>query len=157
MCRDPDCSALIRHGPADRLPDPPDSISGEAVAKLRIELFNRPEQAQVALLDEVLEGETHPPVILGHRDHQSEVALYQLFARPLVSGASASGEGDLLLVGQELAPPDLRQVACEEPWGFQLLPQPSGGADLIEPLRLVYHASHGHHLLSSLSWAIATR
>ena len=82
------------------------------MATVRIELLHRPEQAQVALLDEVLEGEPHPPVPLGHRGHQSEVALYQLIAGPLVSGTCPLREGYLLLVGQEPAPPDLCQVAC---------------------------------------------
>jgi hypothetical protein len=40
------------------------------------------------ILNQVLKGKAHPPVLLGHRDHQPQVALYQLFAGSLVSGAS---------------------------------------------------------------------
>ena len=48
----------------------------------------------------VLKGKAHPPVLLGNRDHQPQVALYQLFAGSLVYGASVPREGDLLSVGQ---------------------------------------------------------
>ena len=88
------------------------------MAKLRIELLDRAEQSYVALLDEILEGKAHSPVVLGHRDDQPQVALYQLFAGFLVSSSCPPGEGDLLLVGKEPAPPNLRQVACEELRGF---------------------------------------
>src|SRR5829696_4121636 len=51
-------------------------------------------------------------------------------------------------MGQELAPPDLRQVASEELRGFQLLPPLGGRPDPIELLRLAHGGSHGYHLLS---------
>src|SRR5215207_3825889 len=122
---------LVRDRQPYGLPDPPGGVGRKAVAPFRVEPLDGFDQADVALLDQVLEGEPHPPVPLGHRDHQSEVALYQLSARSLVSGASPPGEGYLLWVGQEPAPSDLLQVACEELRGFQLLP-PLSGADLIE-------------------------
>jgi hypothetical protein len=74
------------------------------------------------LLDQILEGKTHPPVFLGHGDHQPEVALYELFAGSLVSGACSPGEVYLLLGAQEPTSSDRRQVADEELWSFRCLP-----------------------------------
>ena len=76
----------------------------------------------VSLLDQVLEGQPHPPVPLGHADNQPEVALYQFFAGSLVSGTYPPGERCLLLGTQQPASPDPRQVDGEKLWSFRFLP-----------------------------------
>src|SRR5215210_2198616 len=75
-----------------------------------------------SLLAEVLEWKTHPPVLLGHRDNQPEVVLYQLLAGSLVSGTRPPGEGSLLLGTQQPSPLDPRHVGGEEIWSLRLLP-----------------------------------
>src|SRR5829696_8695754 len=110
MHRDSDGATLVGHGPANGLADPPGSVCREAEATLRIELLDRPHQPYVAFLNQILKRKPHPPVFLGHRHNQPEVALYQLFAGSLVSGTRRPGEGYLLLGAQEPAPPDSRQV-----------------------------------------------
>src|SRR5215211_3083088 len=122
MHRDSDGASLVGHGPANGLPDPPSGVCREAEATVRIELFHRPDQAQVALLNQILEGKAHPPVLLGHRDNQPEVALYQLFAGTLISGTCLPGEGYLLLGTQQPATPDPGQVAGEGLWSLRFLP-----------------------------------
>src|SRR5215203_4791148 len=89
---DADGAALVCHAPANGLPYPPRSIGREAEALLGVEPRYSLHQPYVSLLDQILEGKTHPPVFLGHRDHQPEVALYQLFAGSLVSGTCSPGE-----------------------------------------------------------------
>src|SRR5215204_5702158 len=117
--RDADGAGLVGHGPAESLPDPPRCIRGEPKAPVWVEPLNRLHQSYVALLDEVLEGKTVSTILLGYRDDQPEVLLYQLSAGSLVSGTRAPGEGYLLPVSQEPAPPDHRHVACDELWSFR--------------------------------------
>src|SRR5215207_9900282 len=79
-------------------------------------------KVRVALLDQILEGKVHLHVLLGHRDHEAEVALYQLLTGSLVSGTRSPGERYLPRSGQQLSPPDPRQVAGEELWSLRFPP-----------------------------------
>jgi hypothetical protein len=77
---DADGARLVGDGPADRLADPPGGVSGELKASAVIELLHRPQEAQVALLDEVEERHPPPRVAFGDGDDQSQVRLHQLAA-----------------------------------------------------------------------------
>ena len=43
-----------------------------------VELLDRPDQAQVSLLDQILKRDPHVPVVLGDGDHQLQVVLHEL-------------------------------------------------------------------------------
>src|SRR5215211_5003211 len=68
--RDPYGAPLVRHRPLHRLPYPPGRIGREAPPTVRIELLYRLHKPYVALLDKILKGKAHPPILLGHRDHE---------------------------------------------------------------------------------------
>ena len=57
--RDADGAGLVGDGPGDGLADPPGGVGGELEALGVVELLHRPDQAQVALLDQV--EEQHAP------------------------------------------------------------------------------------------------
>src|SRR5919198_945192 len=58
MDRDPDRAALVGDGARHGLPDPPRRVGGELVPAPVVELLDRADEAERALLDEVQEGET---------------------------------------------------------------------------------------------------
>ena len=80
--RDPDRPRLVGDRPGDRLPDPPGGVGGELVALGVVELLHRPDQAQVALLDQVEEDQPAADVALGDRHHQPQVGLDQPLLGP---------------------------------------------------------------------------
>ena len=100
---DPHGVGGVLHGPADRLPDPPGGVGGELEALAPVELLDGVDQAEVALLDEIAEGQTRPLVLPGHGNDQPQVGVDEL-------GGGVGGGGDLLpqlpaLLGRQLARP----------------------------------------------------
>src|SRR5215204_4972132 len=83
---DPYGAPLVRHRPLHRLPYPPGRIGREAPPTVRVVLLYRLHKPYVALLDEVLEGKAHPAVLLGHRDHEPQVLLYELMSGLPITG-----------------------------------------------------------------------
>ena len=62
--RDADRAGLVGDGAGDRLTDPPCGVGGELVALLVVELLDRADEADVALLDQVLEDMPRPMYFL---------------------------------------------------------------------------------------------
>src|SRR5688500_10836053 len=79
--RDADRACLVGDGARDRLTDPPRRIRAELEALLVVELLDRSDEADVALLDEVQEAHAATDVLLGDADHQAQVGLGQALAR----------------------------------------------------------------------------
>src|SRR5215204_2581288 len=113
-------AALVRHRALHRLPYPPRGIRGEPEAPIRVELLYGLHQADVALLDQVLEGQPVAPVLFGNADHQPEVLLDKPLPGSPVSGLGPQAEVYLLLVREETALPDVREVLGEELGGLRL-------------------------------------
>src|SRR6476469_11230863 len=65
--RDPDRPGLIGDRPGDRLADPPRGVRRELEALLEVELLDRPDQADVAFLDQIQEGHPAADVLLRDR------------------------------------------------------------------------------------------
>src|SRR5664280_1268186 len=78
--RDADRARLVGDRAGDRLPDPPLSIGGELEASLVVEFLDRPDQADVALLQEVEKTQPAADVLLGDRDDEAQVRRRQLLA-----------------------------------------------------------------------------
>jgi hypothetical protein len=91
-------SAMAR---VNGLADPPGGIGAELVPLAIVELLHRPDQADVALLDQVEEVHVLRVVVLGDGDHQAQVGLYHAVLRPLVTGFDALSQLDLLLLGEQ--------------------------------------------------------
>ena len=61
----------------DRLADPPRRVRRELEALAPVELRDRVDQAEVALLDEIEEGKTRRLVALGDRHDEPQVRLHE--------------------------------------------------------------------------------
>jgi hypothetical protein len=96
------------------LPDPPDRVRNELDALVRVELPGRGEQADVALADQVGEGQAPVLVFLGDRDHEAEVPLGQLLHGRLVAGPYLPGERDFLRRLEQRSLADLIEVLVEQ-------------------------------------------
>src|ERR1035437_1883738 len=70
-----DGPCLVGDSPGDRLADPPCCVRRELVAAAVIELLDGADEAEVAILDEVEEGQVTAHVLLGDRDDQAKVGL----------------------------------------------------------------------------------
>src|ERR687897_2620493 len=118
MHRNPDRTTLVRDGTLHGLPYPPGGVGGEPPAPVGVELLHGLHQADVALLDEVLEGQSHPAVLLGHANHEPQVLLDEPLPGPHVAGLGPHGEVYLLLVREEIALANVREVLGKELGGF---------------------------------------
>src|ERR671921_1467424 len=99
----PDGPPLFSNRTLHRLTYPPRSIGGEPKAPVGVELPNRLHKTDVALLDQIFEGQTTPTRLLGYRDNKPQVLLDESLAGSLITFLGPLGEIYLLLVGQELA------------------------------------------------------
>ena len=79
--RDADRARLVGDRPAYRLADPPGGVGAELEAQAVIEFLNCPQQADVALLDEVAEVHAPANVAFGDTDDEPQVGVGQ----PLLS------------------------------------------------------------------------
>src|SRR5918995_2913361 len=134
MHGDADGTALVRHRALHGLPYPPRGVRGEPPAPVRVELLYGPHQADVALLDQVLEWQSHPTIPLGNADHEPEVLLDELLARPVVAGLGPLAEIYLLPVRQQIPLVDTREVPGDEIRGLSrpLAPPPVGYPDGVQ-------------------------
>src|ERR671921_1045951 len=107
----PDGPPLVSNRSLYGLTYPPRSIGGEPPAPVGVELPNRLHKTDVALLDQIFEGQTTPTRLLGYRDNKPQVLLDESLAGSLVTLLGLLGEVYLLLVGQELALADSSEVA----------------------------------------------
>ncbi len=84
--RDADRARLIRDRARDGLADPPGGVGGELEALRVVELLDRLDEAEVALLNEVEEEHPAADIALGDGDDQTQVRLGELllglFHRP---------------------------------------------------------------------------
>ena len=85
--RNADGAGLVGHRAGDRLPDPPGGVGGELVTLCVVELFDRADQAEVALLDQVEERHTAARVALGQRDDETQVRFQQVVFRAVAVAA----------------------------------------------------------------------
>src|SRR5215211_145415 len=111
--RESDGTGLVGDGAGDGLPYPPGSVRREAVAHLGVELLDGPDQARVALLDQIFEGHAATPVLLGDGDHQPQVRLDEPLSGTLLALMGAPAEVALLAGVEQPASADLAKVLCE--------------------------------------------
>ena len=78
--RDADRARLVGDGARDRLADPPRGVGAELEALRVLELLDRPDEADVPLLDQVEEAHAAPDVLLGDAHHEAQVGLGQALA-----------------------------------------------------------------------------
>ena len=109
----PDRPALVGERAGDRLADPPGRVRRKLVAHLVVELLDRADQAEVALLDQVEQRDAGLRVVARDRHDEPEVRLDQPPLRLLVAGVLAPRELALLGAGQQRAAADRADVELE--------------------------------------------
>src|SRR5918995_414555 len=96
----PDRARLVRDRACHRLTDPPRRIRRELEAAAVVELLDRSDQPERALLDEVEEGQAAAEVALGDRDDEPQVRLDHVLLRRHVATLDELRERHLLVGGQ---------------------------------------------------------
>src|SRR5512133_339855 len=98
---------------ADVGADPPDGVRGEAGAGVRVELLGRAHQADVPLLDHVVEADGPAPLLAGDGHDEGEVVAHEALPRVHVTAAGLDGEGVLVLAGEGRGLADGIEVGSE--------------------------------------------
>ena len=101
---------LVGDRARDGLADPPRRVRRELVAAAVVELLDRPDQSQRALLDQVQEGQAASHVALGDRDDEAQVGLDHVLLGEHVAALDALGERDLFGGAQQRHAADRAQV-----------------------------------------------
>jgi hypothetical protein len=109
MRREPNDPAL-RQRMQDRLPDPPHRVRGQPEAAAAVELLDRADQADVALLDEIEQRRAALRIPACDRDDESEIRLDQTPSRRLVAQTLASDKLALLDRRKQRAATELTYV-----------------------------------------------
>jgi hypothetical protein len=75
---------IFQKGAFDTLFDPPGRICAKTYASVRIEVIDRPDEADIALFDQI--AETHPPVtvLFSDVDDEPQITAHQLLSSPLI-------------------------------------------------------------------------
>ena len=103
-------ASLVGQRAGDRLADPPGGVGRELVAAAVVELLDRPDQPERALLDQVEQRQTATDVALGDRNHQAQVRLDHVLLGGDVAALDALGKRDLLFGAQQRHAADRAQV-----------------------------------------------
>ena len=80
MDRQPDRARLIHDRALDGLSNPPGRIGGEAEAAFGIEFLDRSNEAKIAFLNEVQEGQPAVDVTARDLHNETQIALVHPFA-----------------------------------------------------------------------------
>ena len=108
-----DRAALVGDGARHGLADPPGGVGRELEALGVVELLDRADEAEVALLDEVEQRQAGRCIDLRDRDHEAEVALDQAALGGLVAEILETRELALLLGVEQRAVADLAHVGAK--------------------------------------------
>src|SRR6266511_3933718 len=130
----PDRSSLVGQRARHRLTDPPGRVRRELEAFAVVELLRSADESDRPLLDQIEEGQTLVPVLLGDRDDETEIGLDHLLLRTMVATLDPLRELDLLRGGEEV---DLADVLEEELQGVS-----RDLARLLDLLLFLLHAGH---------------
>ena len=101
---------LIRDRARNRLANPPGRIGGKLIALAVIKLFNRLDQTQITLLNQIQKQHAAPHIALRDRYHQAEVRLAQALLGVFIALLHAAGEFDFFLCGQQRHLADFLQI-----------------------------------------------
>src|SRR5918995_5896492 len=108
--RDTDGPPFVRDGARNGLPYPPRRVRRELEALGGIELLRRPDEPEVALLNEVEKGHPTITILLGDGDHEPQIGFDETVFGPLAPAGYAVGEPDLIGVGKQRHPAYLREI-----------------------------------------------
>ena len=125
----PDGAALVSHAAGDGLTNPPGGVGRELEALGVVELLHRPDQSQIALLDQIKKWHSPAGVTLGQRHHEAQVGFQEVLSGRLTVGGEHR-EVAFALVAQTFA-------GLEQVLGVQT------GLDALGEFHLVFRAEQG--------------
>src|SRR5581483_2131316 len=132
----------------DCLANPPVGVGTKLGAIRRVKGLQRPQEAQVPILDEVGQIALVSLVALSDVDHQAQICREKLLAGDLVSGLDPQGEQVFFLRGKQGRGPDLREVEPERIGGGSCSGVGGGGKAGEWPLRLLVLHLRPHERIS---------
>ena len=103
-------AALFADGLQDALTNPPNGVGDELKAAGFVELLCGFHQADVALVDEVVERHALVLILLRHRHHKAQVGLHQAFECLFVAMADALCQFHLFVHGEEFQTANLGEI-----------------------------------------------
>ena len=144
-----DRAALVGERAGHRLTDPPGRVGRELEVAAPVELLDRADQAEDALLDQIQEAQALTAVVLRDRHDEAQVRLDHAALGEHVAGLDALGELDLLDLGQQRIAADLGQEALERVGGAVGDGQDDGPA-LLGVVLVAYLNAHAVELARGL-------
>jgi hypothetical protein len=110
MDRQTDGPRLVHDAALDALADPPGGIGRETETAFRVELFQGVNQAEVALFDQVEQGNAAIQVVLGDIHDQPQVVLDHFLPGGEITRPHQARRGELLLRRQQRLGADFVQI-----------------------------------------------
>ncbi len=110
MDRQANRAGLVHDGPLDGLPDPPGRIGRETETTFRVEFLHCTDQPQIALLDQIQQGQAAVDIAPGDFHHQSQVAFDHALAPRRIAFLRKAREVHFLFGGQEGGETDFVEV-----------------------------------------------
>ena len=101
---------MVGNCPGNGLADPPRSIGGEFIALGIIELANGLDQAQIALLNQIEQGQAASNVALGNGHNKAQVRFDHLVVRFLIAFSHLLGKLRFLIRGEKRNFADLLEI-----------------------------------------------
>ncbi len=102
LLRQAERPGLIREGMNDGLAHPPDGIRDELDVLAGIEALGSLDESDIALVDQIQEGQSAAAVFLGKGDHEAQVGLHQDAQSFVIAALDLAPQVLLLLRGNAL-------------------------------------------------------
>ena len=106
-------ATLLADGLQDALPNPPHGVGDEFETARFVKFLSRFHQADVALVDQVVERHALILVLFGHRNHKAQIGFHQAFERGLVAVSNALGQFYLLVHREQFETPDFGEILVD--------------------------------------------
>jgi len=101
---------VLAQGGQDRFANPPDGEGDELVTPFGVEAPGGLEQAEIALVEKILERQSQVAVLAGDLGDESEVGLDQVVEGLPVPFAGTAGQADLFLATERSFGANLREI-----------------------------------------------
>ena len=101
MHRDTDDAGLVGNGTGNRLANPPGSVGTEFKTLIGVELFDRPQQPCITLLNQIQKVQPAAAVALGNTHHQAHVGFGHFILGALIAFFNLLGKLQLFITRQQ--------------------------------------------------------
>ncbi len=124
-------AGLLGEGVHDGLADPPDRVGDELDVAGGIEPFGGLDQADVALLDQILKRQAAPPVFVGDRNHIFQISAHQIVQGFHIAPGDFFSQLGFFFPGQRFDFADLPQIVVQGVAGRIAIPIAAGSGFVV--------------------------